>query len=74
MGHGHCDPLCADQQRCDRVRRRGTENITDQDILRQISWIEDDLFRPWSYRSGLDRYKDDRGTRDGVVWVLSPAQ
>ena len=55
---------------------RGSENITDQDILRQISWIEgDDLtFDLGGYRSGLDRYKDDRGTRDGVVWVLSPAQ
>ncbi|MEC8352223.1 MAG: hypothetical protein VXZ65_03240, partial [Candidatus Thermoplasmatota archaeon] len=48
---------------------RGSENITDQDILRQISWIEgDDLtFDLGGYRSGLDRYKDDRGTRDGVV-------
>ena len=55
---------------------RGSENITDQDILRQISWIEgDDLtFDLGGYRSGLDRYKDDRGTMDGVVWVLSPAQ
>ena len=55
---------------------RGDENITDQDILRQISWIEGDDLNDelGGYRSGLDRYKDDRGTRDGVVWVLSPAQ
>ena len=55
---------------------RGTENITDVDILKQISWIEgDDQNRGiGGYQSGLDYNKQDRGGIDGVVWVLSPAQ
>jgi len=55
---------------------RGTENITDVDILKQISWIEgDDQNRGiGGYQSGLDYNKEDRGDIDGVVWVLSPAQ
>ena len=55
---------------------RGSENITDADILRQMSWIEgDDLNSDLGgYRAGLDRDKTDRGSNDGVVWVLSPAQ
>ncbi|MFL2493814.1 MAG: RND family transporter [Candidatus Thalassarchaeum sp.] len=55
---------------------RGTENITDVEILKQISWIEgDDQNRGiGGYQSGLDYNKEDRGAIDGVVWVLSPAQ
>ena len=55
---------------------RGTENITDVEILKQISWIEgDDQNRGiGGYQSGLDYNKEDRGAIDGVVWILSPAQ
>jgi len=55
---------------------RGTENITNVDILQQLSWLEgDDNNRgEGGYGSGLDEHKDDRGQIDGVVWVLSAAQ
>jgi len=55
---------------------QGTENITSVDILKQMSWIEgDDQNRGiGGYQSGLDYNKEDRGSIDGVVWVLSPAQ
>ena len=48
---------------------RGTENITDVDILQQLSWLEgDDLnYDKGGYGSGLDEHKDDRGDLDGVV-------
>ena len=54
----------------------GTENITSVTILKQMSWIEgDDQNRGiGGYQSGLDYNKEDRGSIDGVVWVLSPAQ
>ena len=54
----------------------GTENITSMEILKQMSWIEgDDQNRGiGGYQSGLDYNKEDRGSIDGVVWVLSPAQ
>ena len=55
---------------------RGTENVTDVDILTQISWIEGDDMNSnaGGYKHGLDRNKSDRGIEDGVVWILSPAQ
>ena len=58
------------------LSRRGTENITHVEILKQISWIEgDDQNRGiGGYQSGLDYNKEDRGAIDGVVWILSPAQ
>ena len=63
----------------------GTENITDANILNQISWIEgdDNNARESGYGRGLDYNKEDRGSHtcnspmtgcDGVVWILSPAQ
>ncbi|MDB4602606.1 MMPL family transporter [Euryarchaeota archaeon] len=54
----------------------GTENITDEHILQQLSWLEgDDRNKAKSgYQSGLDKYKNDRGEIDGVIWVLSPSQ
>tara|TARA_B100000287_G_scaffold248600_1_gene233694 strand:- start:51 stop:3422 length:3372 start_codon:yes stop_codon:yes gene_type:complete len=63
----------------------GNENITDADILNQISWIEgdDNNANEGGYMRGLDYNKNDRGSIscsspntgcDGVVWVLSPAQ
>ena len=55
---------------------RGDENITDANILQQLSWLEGDdkNFAKGGYQSGLDQYKDDRGEIDGVIWVLSPSQ
>ncbi len=63
----------------------GTENITDANILNQISWIEgdDNNAGEGGYGRGLDYNKEDRGSHtcnspmtgcDGVVWILSPAQ
>ncbi|MEE2624744.1 MAG: MMPL family transporter [Candidatus Thermoplasmatota archaeon] len=63
----------------------GTENITDADILSQISWIEgdDNNAGKGGLKSGLDFNKEDRGSLacsrpdsgcDGVIWILSPAQ
>jgi predicted RND superfamily exporter protein len=54
----------------------GTENITDEHILQQLSWLEGDDRNKGKggYQSGLDQYKDDRGEIDGVIWVLSPSQ
>ncbi|PDH23897.1 MAG: hypothetical protein CND29_03345 [Marine Group II euryarchaeote MED-G36] len=55
---------------------RGNENITDVSILQQMSWLEgddnNDCKGGWD--CGLDENKVDRGDRDGVVWILSPAQ
>ena len=64
---------------------KGLENITDSEILSQISWIEgDDNNRgQGGLKEGLDPNKEDRGSWacnspesgcDGVVWILSPAQ
>ena len=55
---------------------RGTENITSIDILQQLSWLEgdDNNQNAGGYGAGLDEHKDDRGDKDGVVWILSPAQ
>ena len=55
---------------------RGNENITDVNILNQLSWLEgDDNNRlAGGYQDGLDTYKDDRGRNDGVIWILSPSQ
>ena len=66
----HTDNAIADAD------RRGTENVTDQDILRQISWIEgdDENQGAGGLKRGLDYAKDDRGTEDGVVWILSHSQ
>lgn len=64
---------------------KGGENITDVDILSQMSWIEgdDNNAGKGGLKSGLDYNKGDRGSLacnkpgdgcDGVIWVLSPAQ
>ena len=65
--------------------QNGAENITDANILNQISWIEgdDNNVGESGYGKGLDYNKEDRGSHtcnspmtgcDGVVWILSPAQ
>ena len=48
-------------------------NVTSQDILHEISWIEgDDEWRaPGIKQNGLDWDKEDRGKKDGVLWILS---
>jgi predicted RND superfamily exporter protein len=55
---------------------KGLENITDENILSQISWIEgdDNNIKLSGYQRGLDYDKSDRGESDGVIWILSPAQ
>jgi len=64
-GAGEAPPNC-----------RGTENITQADILRQMSWLEGDDENRMSggWGDGLDTFKDDRGAKDGVIWILSPSQ
>ena len=63
---------------------KGTENITDANILNQISWIEgdDNNANQGGFGRGLDYNKNDRGSVacnkpndgcDGVLWILSPA-
>jgi predicted RND superfamily exporter protein len=54
----------------------GNENITDVNILQQMSWLEgdDENSGNGGYQSGLDEQKNDRGTQDGIIWILSPAQ
>jgi predicted RND superfamily exporter protein len=65
--------------------QNGGENITDANILNQISWIEgdDNNAAEGGYGRGLDYNKEDRGSHacsspmtgcDGVVWILSPSQ
>jgi len=51
-------------------------NITNENILKEISWVEGDSenIGESSTRRGLDYKKDDRGKEDGVVWVLSISQ
>lgn len=55
---------------------KGIENITDENILSQISWIEgdDNNIEMSGYQRGLDYDKSDRGLSDGVIWILSPSQ
>ena len=52
------------------------DNITDEKILREISWIEgdDDNVGGSSTGRGMDYDKEDYGTIDGVLWIISPAQ
>ena len=51
-------------------------NITNVDILHEISWIEgdDENIRDSSTRRGLDWNKTDHGEQDGVLWIISIAQ
>ena len=60
----------------DDPTKRGTENVTDIEILRQISYLEgdDDNKDMGRYSRGIDWNKEDRGTQDGVVWILSASQ
>ena len=52
-------------------------NITNVDILHEISWIEgDDEKRAPGLENngGLDWDKEDHGKNDGVLWIISIAQ
>ena len=51
-------------------------NVTNENILREISWVEGDSenIGESNTRRGIDYKKDDRGREDGVVWVISIAQ
>ena len=52
-------------------------NVTNVDILHEISWIEgDDEKRALQNKTkhGLDWDKEDHGKNDGVLWIISIAQ
>ena len=51
-------------------------NITNVDILHEISWIEgdDEKRAPDILNNGLDWDKEDHGKNDGVLWIISISQ
>jgi predicted RND superfamily exporter protein len=52
-------------------------NITNEEFLREISWVEgdDDNANGAGFTGrGIDYSKDDHGRDDGVLWIISPAQ
>ena len=51
-------------------------NITNVDILHEISWIEGDDERrsPGFEKNGIDWNKTDHGEEDGVLWIISISQ
>ena len=51
-------------------------NISNVDILREISWIEGDSdnLGDSQLKRGIDWNKDDHGRQDGVLWIISIAQ
>ena len=52
-------------------------NVTNVDILHEISWIEGDdekRAKPDKTKHGLDWDKEDHGKNDGVLWIISIAQ
>ena len=51
-------------------------NITDESFLQEISWIEGDStnINSDSRGRGIDYDKFDHGRKDGVLWIISPAQ
>jgi predicted RND superfamily exporter protein len=54
-----------------------TVNITNEEYLREISWVEgdDDNANGAGFTGrGIDYIKDDQGRDDGVLWIISPAQ
>tara|TARA_B100001540_G_scaffold317667_1_gene352028 strand:+ start:1562 stop:4414 length:2853 start_codon:yes stop_codon:yes gene_type:complete len=52
-----------------------TSNISNVDIMHEISWIEgDDEGESWGpgiLNRGIDWDKTDRGKNDGVLWIIS---
>ena len=54
-----------------------TTNITDEQFLKEMSWVEgddDNINDGGQTGRGIDPDKDDRGRKDGVLWIISPAQ
>jgi predicted RND superfamily exporter protein len=53
-----------------------TTNITDESFLNEISWVEGDdrNIGGDSTGRGMDFDKTDHGRKDGVLWIISPAQ
>jgi predicted RND superfamily exporter protein len=53
-----------------------TTNITNELILKEISWVEgdDDNANGATLERGIDYAKTDHGRDDGVLWIISPAQ
>lgn len=51
-------------------------NISNVDILREISWIEGDAdnLGDAHLKRGIDWNKDDHGRQDGILWIISIAQ
>ena len=51
-------------------------NITEENFLKEISWIEGDStnINSDSRGRGIDYDKFDHGRKDGVLWIISPAQ
>ena len=51
-------------------------NITQENFLKEISWIEGDStnINSDSRGRGIDYDKFDHGRKDGVLWIISPAQ
>jgi predicted RND superfamily exporter protein len=51
-------------------------NITNADILHEISWIEgdDENIKDGYQKRGLDWDKEDHGINDGVLWIISISQ
>ncbi len=62
----------------DNIRLGGGEgdNITDKQILEEISWVEGDEDNQASGedKRGVDWDKNDHGRNDGALWVISIAQ
>ena len=52
------------------------DNITSEEVLRQMSWVEgdDENADRSSTERGIDWNKFDYGKEDGVLWIISPAQ
>lgn len=53
-----------------------TTNITDEQFLKEMSWVEGDDDNANGDRTGrgIDYAKEDHGRSDGVLWIISPAQ
>lgn len=53
-----------------------TTNITQENFLNEISWVEGDdrNINGTSTGRGMDYDKTDHGRNDGVLWIISPAQ
>lgn len=51
-------------------------NVSNVDILHEISWIEGDDERrsPGLKKNGIDWDKEDHGEEDGVLWIISISQ